>query len=151
MAHDQPDNARRIKALGLGDWIAPARFTGGIELLEHHANISDDAVTLTLYWRALDPQTQKLTVFTQLLDSNGELVAGHDGVPQAGTAPVPDWPVGEVQSDTHSIALPFNLQPGEYSLVVGMYNRFNERIAAIAPDGTAYSNRAVPLETVQLR
>ena len=28
MAHDQPDNARRIKALGLGDWIAPARFTG---------------------------------------------------------------------------------------------------------------------------
>ena len=28
MAHDQPDNARRVKALGLGDWIAPARFTG---------------------------------------------------------------------------------------------------------------------------
>ncbi|MCB0210443.1 MAG: hypothetical protein KDJ52_13985 [Anaerolineae bacterium] len=131
--------------------IAPARFTGGVELLEHHTDIADDTVTLTLYWRALDPQTQKLTVFTQLLDSNGELIAGHDSIPRDGAAPVPDWPVGEVQADTHRIALPFNLRPGEYSLVVGMYNRFNERIAAIAPDGTAYPNRAVPLGMIELR
>jgi len=28
MAHDQPDNARRVRALGVGDFIAPARFRG---------------------------------------------------------------------------------------------------------------------------
>lgn len=28
MAHDQPDNAHRLRELGVGDWLAPARFTG---------------------------------------------------------------------------------------------------------------------------
>lgn len=130
--------------------IAPARFTGGIELLDHHTEISNDAVTITLYWRAIDPQTQRLTVFTQLLDGNGELVAGHDGIPHNGTMPVTDWPVATVQADTHRIALPLDLGPGEYALVIGLYNRFNERISAIDPQGVAYPDRAVQLETVQL-
>jgi UDP:flavonoid glycosyltransferase YjiC (YdhE family) len=28
MAHDQPDNARRVKDLGIGDFLSPARFRG---------------------------------------------------------------------------------------------------------------------------
>ena len=130
--------------------IAPARFTGGIELLDHHTDVTGDAVTITLYWRALDPQTQRLTVFTQLLDGNGELVAGHDGIPHDGTMPVPDWPVATVLADTHRITLPPDLAPGDYALVVGLYNRFNERVSAIDPQGAVYPGRAVQLETIQL-
>jgi UDP:flavonoid glycosyltransferase YjiC (YdhE family) len=28
MAHDQPDNAARLVRLGVGDWLAPAKFSG---------------------------------------------------------------------------------------------------------------------------
>ena len=28
MAHDQPDNAARLGRLGVGDWLAPTKFTG---------------------------------------------------------------------------------------------------------------------------
>jgi rhamnosyltransferase subunit B len=28
LAHDQPDNAARVRKLGVGDWLAPARFRG---------------------------------------------------------------------------------------------------------------------------
>jgi rhamnosyltransferase subunit B len=28
LAHDQPDNADRVRRLGAGDWLAPSRFRG---------------------------------------------------------------------------------------------------------------------------
>lgn len=131
--------------------IAPARFTGGVELVEHRTQVSGNAVTLTLYWRVIAPQTQRLTVFTHVVDSNGELVAQHDGRPGGETNPMMDWQLDEVQADTHRIPLPANLVPGEYELIVGLYNDFEERINAIGPDGTTYIRRAVPLETLLLR
>lgn len=130
--------------------IAPARFIGGVELLDHHVETTSGAVEVTLYWRALEPQSQMLTVFAQLLNSDGQLVASHDSIPQNGAAPVTEWTVGEVQADSHLIRLPSDLTPGEYMLIVGMYNRFNERIRAIDPQGVGLPNRAVPLDTLQL-
>jgi hypothetical protein len=132
-------------------FIAPARFIGGIELLAHQVAVNSGAVEVTLYWRAVDPQSQSYTVFTQLLDAEGQQVAGHDNIPADGTAPTDSWPVNAVQADRHRIELPADLPPGEYTLIVGLYNRFGERLRAIDPDGFGYAGRAVPLATVQLR
>lgn len=129
--------------------IPPARFIGGIELLTHQVEVKPEAVVVTLYWRAREPQNQNLTVFSQLLNSEGELVASHDSVPRNGTAPVTDWTPGVVQIDPHRIELPSDLPPGDYTLVVGLYNDFNERVRGIDPEGFGFANRAVPLEVLR--
>jgi hypothetical protein len=131
-------------------FIAPARFSNGIELLTHNAEVQPGAVNVTLYWRALSPQTQDYTVFTQLLDAQGQRVAGHDSVPANGEAPTSAWPVNAVQADSHRIELPPDLPPGEYTLITGLYNEFNDRLRGIAPNGFSFANQAVPLEVIQL-
>lgn len=130
--------------------IAPARFTGGIELLDHQLQLQDQAVKLTLYWRALNPQTQNLKVFTQLLNAAGDQVAGQDSVPMNGAAPVTEWPVEAIIADPHRIEIPPNLPPGQYTVIVGLYNNFNERVRSIDPSGFGHPNHAVRLETLQL-
>lgn len=130
--------------------IAPARFTGGIELLDHQLQLQDRALRLTLYWRALNPQTQNLKVFTQLLNASGDQVAGQDSVPKNGTAPVTEWPVEAIIADPHRIEIPANLSPGQYTVIVGLYNNFNERVRSIDPAGFGHPNHAVRLEAIQL-
>jgi len=131
--------------------IPVARFIGGIELLGHQVNYGRDAIDLTLYWRARNPQNQKLTVFTQLLNEEGELVASHDSVPNNGKAPVTGWAVDTVHPDSHRILLPPDLPPGQYTLIAGLYNDFNERVSSIDADGVGHPNRAVPLEIIALQ
>jgi hypothetical protein len=130
--------------------IPPVRFLGGIELLAHDINRQSDAIEVTLFWRAQAPQNQDLTVFTQLLNSEGELVASHDSIPLNGAAPVTTWVVGQVQADTHHIQLPNDLPPGEYKLVAGLYNNANDRVRGTDPAGVGFVDRAVPLETLTL-
>jgi hypothetical protein len=129
--------------------FAPARFSGGIELLTHQVEVESGAVNVTLFWRARSPQTQNLTVFTQLLDVNGERVAGHDSIPQNGTAPTTAWPVEIIQIDTHRIPTD-GLPAGDYTLVTGLYNDFGGRLSSFNPSGASYPNRSVPLETIRL-
>jgi len=131
-------------------FIAPARFSGGIELLSHQMTRRGNTIEVTLYWRALDPQVQNLTVFTQIINAEGQRIEGHDSIPANGTVPMPNWTVGTVVADTHRILLPAGLPPGEYTLIAGLYNDFNERLSSIDPAGVAHPNRAVPLETIQL-
>ncbi|RME98293.1 MAG: DUF2029 domain-containing protein, partial [Chloroflexi bacterium] len=129
--------------------IPLARFIGGIELLDYSVTVQPDAVNLTLFWRTQTPQNQNLTVFTQLLNSEGNQVAGQDSVPRHGTAPVTGWTTGTVQIDPHTIQLPANLPPGDYTLIVGLYNDSTERVRGIDPDGFGFANRAVPLEVLR--
>jgi hypothetical protein len=131
--------------------IPPARFIGGIELLGHQTRQEQDAIEISLFWRAQTQQNQNLTVFTHLIDANGERVAGHDGVPRNGTAPVTGWQTGIVQSDMHRIQLPPDLPVGSYSLVAGLYNDSGERVRGIDQDGFGFADRAVPLEIIQFQ
>jgi hypothetical protein len=132
--------------------LAPARFSGGIELLTHQVEIESGAVNVTLFWRARSPQTQNLTVFTQLLNVNGEReqVPGHDSIPQNGAAPTTTWTVDAIQLDPHRIDLPANLPRGDYTLVTGLYNDFDARLSSFDPTGASYPDRSVPLEVIQL-
>ena len=50
----------------------------------------------------------------------------------------------------HRIELPPDLPPGEYTLITGLYNEFNDRLRGIAPNGFSFANQAVPLEVIQL-
>jgi hypothetical protein len=129
--------------------LPPARFSGGMELLGHEAEVDSGGVHVTLYWQTREPQSQEVTVFTHLYDETGEWVAGHDSPPRNGTAPASTWPVGTVQADSHLISVPSDLPPGSYTLMVGL--RINEeRLTSLAPDGSNYPEGAAPLEVIEL-
>ena len=130
---------------------APARYSSDIELLNHRIEASSRQIEVILYWRATTPQGQPLTVFTQILNAEGQQVAGHDSVPKNGTAPVTSWPVNSIQVDSHLIELPPNLPPGQYQVIAGLYNsNSGERLRSIAPNGSTHPNRAVILHPIQL-
>ncbi len=108
-------------------------------------------VRVTLYWWAARAPSQSYTVFTQVLDSDGDLVAGHDSLPADGDAPTHTWVTGRVYADTHLIELPGDLPPGTYRVVAGMYDFNLNRLVATGPDASIFEDNAVPLGEIELQ
>jgi hypothetical protein len=108
-----------------------ATFDGGFRLLgfnlPERAWHPGDVVPATLYWQVTAPTQSKAKVFLHLYDANGNLGPQSDGWAFHGTRPPHTWYPGEVVIDPRPVALPADLQPGRYSLEVGLYN----------PDGLA--------------
>ncbi len=82
---------------------------------------SGDRVRVALLWRALRTPALDYSVSVFLLNSAGQLVAQHDGVPLDGNAPTSAWRAGDLKFDSHRIALPPDLPSGEYTLGVKVY------------------------------
>ncbi|MFB0538271.1 MAG: glycosyltransferase family 39 protein [Anaerolineae bacterium] len=80
------------------------------------------ALRLTLYWRVLAPMEISYTVFTHLLDANGQLWAQKDNPPVRGSYPTTEWRVGETIVDKYDIVIPPDALAGQYELVVGLYD-----------------------------
>ena len=76
---------------------------------------------LTLFWEASEPVGQDYKVFGHLVDRNGQMVAQRDSKPLAGSRPTTTWLPGETIADRLGLWLPLDLPPGEYQLLVGMY------------------------------
>jgi hypothetical protein len=100
-----------------------------------------------LYWQAGAPVRENYTVFVQLLDDSGRLVAQHDGQPLYGYLPTSDWPPGEVIPDRHALRLPQAFAPGRYQLIAGMYRLATlERLPVRGAGGQAAGDRVVLTE-----
>lgn len=97
-----------------------------------------DVAPVALRWRALVPITQNLTVFLHLDDDKGRGWAGRDSPPSDGYRPTSTWSQGEVVEDRRGLVLPQDLPPGEYRLVVGLYEpKTLERLALQWTDDSA--------------
>jgi hypothetical protein len=75
----------------------------------------------TLHWQAIDSITQDYTVFNHLLDAEGNMIAQQDSMPQQNQYPTSLWDSGEIVVDPRAIPLPKRLEPGVYTLRVGLY------------------------------
>jgi len=80
------------------------------------------ALRLTLYWRVLAPMEISYTVFTHLLNANGQLWAQKDNPPVRGSYPTTEWRVGETIVDKYDIVIPPNAPAGQYEVEVGLYD-----------------------------
>ncbi|MBA2448207.1 MAG: hypothetical protein H0V51_09290 [Chloroflexi bacterium] len=89
---------------------------------------------LALLWQAERPMDLPYTVFTQLLTPEGKLVAQHDGPPDDGQRPTTGWQPGERVPDSHRIPVPSDLPPGQYALIVGLYDPRDGARLAMGPD-----------------
>ncbi|MCC6455601.1 MAG: hypothetical protein IT328_11695 [Caldilineaceae bacterium] len=87
---------------------------------------------LVLYWHAQAPVTARYTVFTQLFDPAGTLVAQQDNWPVAGLAPTDTWQPGALIRDPYQLSLPEGSSPGTYQLLVGLYDEHGRRTLTLA-------------------
>ncbi|MCB0208755.1 MAG: glycosyltransferase family 39 protein [Anaerolineae bacterium] len=86
--------------------------------------VSDQPSTirLTLYWQAQQEMETNYTIFIQLLNPAGQVVAQVDQQPLAGAAPTTTWLSGEILTDNYTLAPSAPLQAGDYQLIAGFYN-----------------------------
>jgi len=82
---------------------------------------SGGSLHLILYWQALSTMETSYTVFIHLLDEEGDLRGQRDSIPGGGSLPTTGWVSGEVITDGYDISIASDAPPGEYALLLGMY------------------------------
>lgn len=76
-----------------------------------------------LVWRSLadhPPVTAK--VFVHLVDETGQVVAQDDSIPVWWTRPLETWHLDEQLFDAHTLSLPEDAHPADWSLRIGLYD-----------------------------
>ncbi len=86
------------------DQHVDAKLNDAIELIGYRLVRSDQAIKLTLIWRALKAIDEDYTVFTHVLDRDGQQIGGQDNPPVHGTSPTSHWMPGEYVIDEYEIA-----------------------------------------------
>ena len=113
------------------------------------AKIDDEAgvPVLNLDWWIGGPIDPNQTVFVHVLDGNGQTVAQVDDEPIGGYTPFSLWPQGTRLSERRPLlALP-SLSAGNYTVVVGLYDRNSlqrtlpQPGTAVLPDGAVLTGQ----------
>ncbi len=86
------------------------------------ASAAGDTLPVTLHWQADGATLRPYTVFVQLLDSAGQVIAQHDRWPVDNQWPSTCWAPGERVVDAYALELPADLPPAAYTLVTGLYD-----------------------------
>jgi hypothetical protein len=81
-----------------------------------------DTLSVTLFWQAVAEIKTDYTIFVQLLNGDGQVIAQIDAPPLAGVAPTTTWLPGEILTDPYTLTLPADLPAGDYHLITGLYN-----------------------------
>jgi hypothetical protein len=78
---------------------------------------------LTFYYRSTHSTSVDYTRFVHLYEPGGKLLAGSDGVPQAGANPTSAWVPDEVVADTVNMSIPDDVHPGTpLRIAIGFYD-----------------------------
>ena len=99
-------------------------------------------ITVTLIWQAESTPPDSYHVFLHLLDAEGTLIAQSDAIPANWSRPTTGWLPGEYILDEHTLSIPLDAPPGDYTLSTGLYIPGGERL--LTPGGAD----AIPLATI---
>lgn len=85
-----------------------------------------ETIYLELFWHPLAQTEESLTIFVHVLGppnpEGSPLWTQDDHPPQNGRISTQSWTIGELYRDVYKLVLPSNLQAGQYSVTVGLYN-----------------------------
>jgi mannosyltransferase len=84
-----------------------------------HAGDSYDAA---LYWQPLWTLNLNYQLSLQILDAQGSVIAQHDETPLGNALPTSRWRPGEIYREPVRLQLPQDVAPGEYAVIVKLYN-----------------------------
>ncbi len=106
-------------------------------------------VSMTLYWRALQPMDTAYTVFTHLLDAEGNIRGQRDSIPVEGQRPTTGWVAREVIVDPYALPVDDNAAPGPHRIAMGMYDGASgERLPITGAKDTPLHEGRILLEQV---
>jgi hypothetical protein len=94
-----------------------------------------DILQVALQWQTTQTLADNYTVFAQILDVNNYLVGQRDAPP---LIPGPNWPVNEPVADAHGIFIEPGTPPGQYRLIVGLYNSATGQRLPVEESGRDY-------------
>ncbi|HLU11055.1 MAG TPA: hypothetical protein VK003_15395, partial [Oceanobacillus sp.] len=141
MMTDQPDYEITVGETfpGVGELV-------GYSLSE--AITLDTPPEVTLLWQAGDsPSEVSYTVFVQLLNADGRVIAQSDALPMSGSRPTTGWREGEYIEDRHVLAYNDLASTGEATLIVGMYDATNNQRLRLADE----SDYVILADEVEIR
>ncbi len=99
-------------------------------------------IRLTLYWRAEEEMDTDYTIFTHLIDEEGNIWGQMDSQPLQGDYPTSFWDIGEVIEDEYILAINADAPAGLYRLEVGMYElATRQRLPVLGDDGEVQDTR----------
>ena len=115
-------------------------FNGRIRMLAHEITEQEAVFTWQMLW-GVDTD---YTVFVQVLDAAGDIVAQGDAPPSLGTS---YWSRGETVVTRHTLNGDVALDDGEYTLLVGWYDpATGERLPLRGDEDNAYEIDLAPAE-----
>ena len=118
--------------LGLAALCLNRVTTDEIELIGYDLDQDDDAITATLFWKALKPLDISYKVFLHLVNKEtGEIIAQNDAIPRDWSYPTTAWKTGEVIRDV--VTLPISpASVDNYQLRVGLYDELTGQRLLVA-------------------
>ena len=133
------------------------RFGSSIELIGYSLNDPEvkpgEIVELTLFWMAKGAAENYWSVFTHLRSPDGSVAAQHDKVPYDGLYPPDRWMAGQIIDDRYTIEIADDLEPGEYTIYIGMYDhQTGDRLKLMNSTGAAvpYNELSLPVKIIVL-
>jgi 4-amino-4-deoxy-L-arabinose transferase-like glycosyltransferase len=101
-----------------------------------------ETLHLTLVWTPHRSLPLDYKLFVHVAGADGRPVAQWDGLPGLNTARTSQWPVGEPFRDHVLLTIPAGAPPGDYSLLVGLYD---------PASGDRLGDRAIPVTQLTIR
>ncbi|HEY83618.1 MAG TPA: DUF2723 domain-containing protein [Chloroflexi bacterium] len=107
--------------------LSPAQTTSlsygdTLQIIGYDLQQQPELLTVTLYWQVSgDSPAKNYTSYVHLLNADGAGITQSDHLPGGVFYPPTLWSPGETLRDTHQLALPADLPPGEYTLIAGLY------------------------------
>lgn len=90
-----------------------------------------EALPAALTFSALDQPEVDWTIFVQLLNKQGSVIAQTNSRPVGGYSRPTDWRPGQTIVSRHALLLPPDTPPGDYRLITGLFNPTTGRRAAV--------------------
>ena len=138
---------RTLDKLGGGTYGGQLRLLGyGVERGEARPGGS---LTVTLGWQAVGAVAADYSVVTMLKDKNGQPVEQNQRGLGGGGEGTASWEPGRWVFRTSALTLRRSLQPGEYTLAVGLYDSKAKTMVPV--DGAKPGEDTVSLGTIQVR
>lgn len=128
-----------------------ARFADQIVLADYELAQENSTLVLDLWWFALAPPEQDVTVFVHVYDGNGQRIAQADGYPLLGLFPPVRWLPGDTVHDVRYVPLPEGLAGGPLSVILGWYDTSTgQRVPAFDRQGQPAADDAIRLSSAPL-
>lgn len=110
------------------------RWQNGIQLLAAKVEQSASHIPSVIHteWGTSQVIQRDYTVFVQLLDASGQLLAQVDQQPQAGQFPTSTWQPGDVIRDVYTMTQP---AAQWQKLIIGLYDAQQQRLLLQTSDG----------------